>query len=655
MAIETDTDQQTGPHGPHGQAAQAGATGPADTAAGAGPHPAEHDYRAAAGMSTAPRPDSDEIGVPALGVVGLLRWAWRQLTSMRVALILLLMLAAAAIPGSLIPQRSVDPFAVNNYMRDHPELGRWADRLQLFNVFSSWWFASIYVLLMISLVGCIIPRVWAHARALMTRPPKAPHRMERLPAYARWETDADPEAVLAAARGQLKRRRFRLSRADDSLAGEKGYARETGNVLFHIALVGILIAFLIGNLYKGSGNKIIVEGSPQGFANSLAQYDDFQSGALFDKEDMDKFGFRLTRLEQKFERLDKDRGAPRDYRAEVEYWEGGDPSKTKTGTIKVNEPLVIGDTKVYLANTGYALDITVRDAAGNIAFSGDVVFLDQGPNKISTGVVKAADVSPGLQQIGLEGVFAPTAPESMAGTGPQSLFPELDNPVLFVTAHHGSLGVDSGIPQSVYRLNLTAMEQYTNPDGTPWKATLVPQTYSDLGDGKVAAYSATLPDGSTVTVNDVKPWANFDVSSEPGKGLALYSVVAAILGLVLSLFVRRRRMWVRATAGDGGRTVVEVAGLTRTEGGGLGREVQSLVDDLQDAAPVTAPARDPESRTDESRADSPDPDPDPDSGPAPHPAPDPRAHQASDHPSHPHQGSGDGTKAAAGVTKRDEE
>ncbi|HSA53293.1 MAG TPA: cytochrome c biogenesis protein ResB, partial [Yinghuangia sp.] len=546
-AIETDSDKQTRD------------TGPADARL------ADHGA-ADAGMSTAPRQDSDEIEQPVLGVVGWLRWAWRQLTSMRIALILLLMLALASIPGSIFPQRSVDPFAVNDYFRDYPALARWMDRFQLFNVFSSWWFAAIYVLLMISLVGCIIPRVWAHARVLGSRPPKAPHRMERLPAYARWETDADAQTVLAAARGQLKRRRFRLNTADDSLAGEKGYARETGNVLFHVALVGILVAFLVGNLYKGSGNKIVVEGSEQGFANSLAQYDDFDSGPLFDETDMQSFGFKLTKLDQTFERLGEERGAARNYKAEVEYWEGGDHTKTKSGTIKVNEPLVVGDTKVYLANTGYALDITVRDAAGNVAFSGDVVFLDQGANKISTGVVKAADVSPGLQQIGLEGIFAPTAREgSMQGTGPQSLFPELDNPVLYLTAHHGSLGIDSGVPQSVYRLNLRGMEQYTSPDGTPWKATLVPQTYSVQPDGKIAAYETTLPDGSTITVNDVKPWANFEVSSEPGKGLALYSVIAAIAGLVLSLFVRRRRMWVRAVPGGDGRTVVEVAGLTRTE------------------------------------------------------------------------------------------
>ena len=50
------------------------------------------------------------------------RWAWRQLTSMRTALLLLLLLAIAAVPGSFIPQRGVDARAVQAYYLDHPKL-----------------------------------------------------------------------------------------------------------------------------------------------------------------------------------------------------------------------------------------------------------------------------------------------------------------------------------------------------------------------------------------------------------------------------------------------------------------------------------------------------------------------------------------------------
>ena len=68
---------------------------------------------------------SDEVKVPELGASGLARFAWRQLTSMRTALILLMLLGVAAIPGSLVPQRSQNPMAVRQYFIDNPQSARW--------------------------------------------------------------------------------------------------------------------------------------------------------------------------------------------------------------------------------------------------------------------------------------------------------------------------------------------------------------------------------------------------------------------------------------------------------------------------------------------------------------------------------------------------
>ncbi|MDI2132527.1 cytochrome c biogenesis protein ResB [Yinghuangia seranimata] len=531
---------------------------------------------AAAGMSTAPQPESgDPLQQPRLGLRGWLRWTWRQLTSMRVALLLLLLLSVAAIPGSLIPQRGgSNPLKVDGYFRQHPGRAEWMDKLQLFDVYSSWWFSATYLLLFISLVGCIVPRTWAHAKALRTRPPAAPRRMDRLPVYATWETDADPETVLAAARGQLKKRRFRLTPTDDQVAGEKGYARETGNLVFHTALIGVLVAVLMGSLLKGSGSTLLVEKSGGGFANVLAQYDDFNSGPWFDTTDMEKFGFKVDSITQRFERLGTQRGAARDYKAEVTYWQGANGTD-KHGTIKVNEPLEIGGTKVYLTNTGYAPVVTVKDARGKVAFKGPVVFIQQDTNRTGTGVIKVPDVSPGLEQLGFSGIFTPSTAIT-PGRGPHSTFPSLDFPALFLTAYVGDLGVDSGIPQSIYKLKTDKMRQLTE-NGKPWAASMLP--------GETLA----LPDNQgSITFDGVSQWGQFQVSKEPGKGLALYSVIAAIAGLVLSLFVRRRRMWVRAVQGADGRTVVEVAGLSRTEGGGLAQEVQALADDLRASAPVAS-------------------------------------------------------------------
>src|SRR3954451_6824857 len=105
-----------------------------------------------------PVPGNDSIAQPKLGFTGWLRWFWRQLTSMRTALFLLLLLAIAAVPGSLVPQRSSDPNGVTQYFATNPDLAPFLDKLQAFDVYSSAWFSSIYILLFISLIGCVIPR-----------------------------------------------------------------------------------------------------------------------------------------------------------------------------------------------------------------------------------------------------------------------------------------------------------------------------------------------------------------------------------------------------------------------------------------------------------------------------------------------------------------
>ena len=124
-----------------------------------------------------------------LGWRGGLRYLWTQLTSMRTALILLFALALAAIPGSLVPQRRVSPVRVTDFINEHPTLGPIYDKLGLFDVYTSPWFSAIYLLLFVSLVGCIIPRVGVYAKALRARPPKTPRNLVRLPAYAAAEID----------------------------------------------------------------------------------------------------------------------------------------------------------------------------------------------------------------------------------------------------------------------------------------------------------------------------------------------------------------------------------------------------------------------------------------------------------------------------------
>ncbi|MFJ8650414.1 cytochrome c biogenesis protein ResB [Streptomyces sp. NPDC093546] len=560
-------------------------TGPTEAAA-ARAADAEADAAAGAHLSTAPTDESAEAGGaadgltggPTLGVFGWIRWFWRQLTSMRVALILLFLLSLGAIPGSLIPQNSADELKVRTFKEAHETLAPIYDRLQLFDVYSSVWFSAIYILLFVSLIGCIVPRSWQFVGQLRSRPPAAPRRLTRMPAYATWRTEAAPEDVREAALALLKKRRFRAHTAGDAVAAEKGYLREAGNLLFHVALIVMLVAFAAGQLFKSEGGKLIVEGD--GFSNILPQYDDFKSGSLFDTEDLARFGFTLDRFTGTYETSGPQRGTPRTFEADVTYGKAGE--EKKKGVIRVNEPLEVDGSKVYLISHGYAPVVTVRDGKGQVVYKGAVPLLPIDNNVTSTGVIKVMDgyrdKNGKKVQLGFPAFFVPT----YAGKGNGQMFsqfPGLVFPALNLSAYHGDLRVDGGLPQNVYQLDTSKMQPFKDAKGDIYKKTLLPGETMELPGGA----------GSVTFEKEIKEWASFQISQQPGNGLALAGAIAAIAGLVGSLFIQRRRVWVRAVRGDDGVTVVELAGLGRSESAKLPEELADLAATLHSVAP-TAPA-----------------------------------------------------------------
>ncbi|EGX61591.1 cytochrome assembly protein [Streptomyces zinciresistens K42] len=548
----------------------------APAAAPAGPDQERDQDLGAAGSQLSTAPAEDAPHLPSLGVVGWLRWFWRQLTSMRVALLLLLLLSLGTIPGSLIPQSGNDQTKVDDFRRIHRTLAPLYDRLGLFEVYSSVWFSAIYLLLFISLIGCIVPRTWQFVGQLRGRPPAAPRRLTRLPAYTTWRTDAEPEQVREAALALLKKRRFRAHLTGDAVAAEKGYLREVGNLAFHVALIVLLTAFAWGQLFKMEGNKLIVEGG--GFANTLTQYDDFKSGNLFDQEELDPFSFTLKEFDGTYERTGPSRGTPRTFQADLTYSVGA-YGKERDTTIKVNQPLVVGDSKLYLVSHGYAPVFTVRDARGEVVLRDAVPLLPLDGNVTSTGVIKVLDgyrdPEGRPEQLGFQAAFLPTY---VRGNEVSSDFPALLNPILNLTAYRGDLGVDSGIPQSVYQLDKKNLTAFKDAKGKQLRKNLRPGQTMQLPGGA----------GSITFEKDIKEWAGFQVTRQPGSAWALTGAGAAIFGLAASLFIQRRRVWVRATRGADGVTVVEMAGLGRSESAKVPEELGDLAGTLYDQAPGAA-------------------------------------------------------------------
>ncbi|MCI0156675.1 cytochrome c biogenesis protein ResB [Leifsonia shinshuensis] len=521
--------------------------------------------------SAPPREDPD-VAQPKLGPLGWLRWAWRQLTSMKTALFLLLLLAIAAVPGSLFSQRGADPSGVTRYFNEHPQLAPVLDKFQLFDVYTSFWFSAIYLLLFASLIGCIIPRTVHHAKALRARPPKTPVRLTRMSGFQSRilpaELRDDAPNPIESARQILRRSRYRVSLYQDarstSVSAERGYLRETGNLVFHIALLGVLVAVGIGGGFGYTGQKVVVVG--QSFVNSLPSYNSFNPGRFFSDGSLEPFSIRVDSLDVAYETKNPNAvGTPLDYTAKVTTTGPGDTSGS--ATIKVNDPLAIGGTNVYLLGNGYAPTITVKDPEGKVVFSDSVPFIAQDARLTSLGWVKIPD---GLrEQVGMVGFFYPTVGKSQTAAGAlTSTFPGLDDPLLSLNVYAGDLGVDTGVPQSVYSLNTDKMTQLAGA-GTKTKAL-------QLKPGQ----TVELPNGlGTISLGDVKRYASLDVHHDPAQIWVLIFAVLIFGGLLIALFVPRRRIWVKAVENPDGSLTLEYAGLARGEDPNLLAAVSAVADE----------------------------------------------------------------------------
>jgi cytochrome c biogenesis protein len=543
---------------------------PTGTLAGSGGQGDRPTEAAAVGPARAPA---------ALGMGSWLRWGWRQLTSMRTALVLLFLLALAAIPGSVLPQRGTDPAAVQQYYAAHPALAPWLARLGLFNVFGAPWFAAIYLLLFTSLAGCVVPRTFRLAGSARQQPPRAPRNLSRLPLVCYQRSALPPDLALAQAARVLARKRFRVRTGDGWVSAEKGYLREAGNLLFHLALLAVLAAVASGGLFGYKADRLLVAG--QSFANTVTALDQFRPGRLVSAADLQPFTIALERFRAAYVTAGPQRGQPSAFNAYLRY-SPRPGAAMRSYDLQVNHPLNVDGVKVYLIGHGYAPVFRITDGTGRVVFDQPVPFIPvQVSGLTSEGVIKVPDAQP--EQLGFAGVFLPTAVAS--GGVLSSAFPAALRPAVSLVAFAGNLGMNSGPPQSVYQLDTAGLHRLS---ARP--VVLVP------------GQSVRLPGHlGTLTFTGYRQWASLAITYDPGQVPALIAGMAALAGLLLSFLVRRRRVFVRAQpwpgegAGEppaagapGGQSLVEVGGLPRTEAtDGFEAEFSELVVALAAAASAT--------------------------------------------------------------------
>jgi cytochrome c biogenesis protein len=503
---------------------------------------------------------------------------------MRTALILLFLLAVAAVPGSLLPQRPLNPPKAAAYIASHGAWGRLLDHVGMFDVFGSVWFAALYLLLAVSLIGCLIPRIRVHARALRTAPLPAPKNLSRLPESDTFAAAGTPETVARQARAALGRRWRTKTRTEPdgivTVSAEKGYLRETGNLIFHIALLVAVVAVAADRLYHYEGSIIIQQG--QGFCDTPVDLDSLQTGRLAAGESLAPFC--IDNL-NKFTASYTSEGEATTFDADVTYSLGANGHPIRH-TITVNHPLRIEGDRVYLTGHGFAPQFTVHMPDGTTRTT-TTSFLPDDAELTSGGAVKLQGAGTG-KDIGISGLFAPDGVLNAAGLL-SSASPQPLNPTIAIFIYRGNLGLGNGVPQNVYSLD--GHQIATGALRQIGQATMTP------------GQTKTLPGDVSVRFDGYTQWVNLQISHNPGQDYLLLAVLAMVAGLIGSLSIRRRRVWLRIVSipnspdtdadtgsgsgsgsgldGDGGPdpcSTVYIGGLARSDSGNFTIEFTALAD-----------------------------------------------------------------------------
>jgi cytochrome c biogenesis protein len=433
------------------------------------------------------------------------------------------------------------------------------------------------VLLFISLIGCLLPRCYEYYKQWRSKPVRTPRNLARMPHYEKATLDDSADEVLAAARKRLRGWRMVEREEDDgarSISAERGFLREIGNLVFHFALIGLLIGVAGGKLYGYEGQVIVMADGSEFCNSGTYNYDSFRAGLTVDGTQLSPFCVRVNGFDVQYQPT----GQVESYRVDMQYQSGAD---LETGNwrpylLQVNHPLRTAGDRVYLSGNGYAPKFTVtfpdgQQRTGLVQWQPVSVqtMLSQGATKFDPpGVLD--EVQRRQNQLAITGLFAPTA--SFDGKVLSSGFPDLLDPTVAVDVMRGDLGLDSGRGQSIFGVDQGMVDQ--------GRLKRVARENLRLGQ------EIRLDDGTTVRFDGVERWANLQISHDPFQPWVLGFAVVMIFGIGTSLTIKRRRVWVRVAPhpepGESGsaRTVVEVGGLARTDQAGYGEEFTRLAADL---------------------------------------------------------------------------
>jgi cytochrome c biogenesis protein len=448
---------------------------------------------------------------------------WGFFASVKLAIVLLIILAIVSILGTVIPQQRD---AIEFASRLSPATLQLFISLDLFDMYHSLWFRALLGFITLNLIVCSLDRWPATWKRFNLRPePDRTKPFEGLPPEQSCTTIEAPNEA-AGRIGRLLQSRYRTIREKESggnrfFYAEKGGFSHFGVYFVHLSVLLILVGGLMGSFFGFEAFVNILEGE---------QTDSVMLRKKRNPLKLD-FAVRCDRFTVDFYK----NGAPSEYRSDLTFLAG---EKEIQESVRVNHPVEFMGVTFYQATYGTApgktVDLRIAGPGGsNIAMkveSGKSLELPGGE-----GVFTVLDARPDIMNMG-PAVLISVQPATKSG----------------------------GVDFWVFKDAEQALERLPGPMRQSSKfnpAAFEPYTFFLNG-------------------LETRYYTGLQVNRDPGVPIVWIGCFMMIAGLFFTFFTSHRRIWVRVL-GTGTGAKIEVAGTANKNPVGLDREIEHLMKDMR--------------------------------------------------------------------------
>jgi len=256
-------------------------------------------------------------------------WAllWRWLTSVRLAIGLILALTVISVVGTLIPQNAqplsyIDKFGAQGY--------QWIQFLQLDRLFQSWYFLAFLFALLVNTLCCTIKRSRVSYRLLARpMPDRSALEIARMDQHLSVSLGAPPTSdVLKRVKGFLEHFHYHVVQSDARLKAHKRRFGRLGVDVLHISLVVVLAGAAAG---------------------SFTSFEGFQAAHQGETFEVPQGGFSV-RVDNLWSESYANQSRVKDWFTTLTVLDDGREALTRT--IQVNQPLTYKGVSLYQASFG---------------------------------------------------------------------------------------------------------------------------------------------------------------------------------------------------------------------------------------------------------------------------------------------------------------